>query len=65
MAAGEMNLGRRSKMRLSRAKILDKMHNTKLHEITFWKLMIQTLKNKNSERHIYYTKQLEDLVKLN
>jgi hypothetical protein len=60
-----MNLGRRSKMRLGRARILDKMNNTKLYEITFWKLMVQTCKNKNGERCKYYTEQLNDLVKLN
>lgn len=60
-----MYLGRRSKMRLSRARILDKMHNTKLYEITFWKLMVQTCKFKNGERYKYYTEQLEALVQLN
>ena len=60
-----MRLGRRGTFRLDRARILDKMHNTKLHEIAFWKIMIQTLRNKNSERHEYYTKQLDGLVKLN
>lgn len=57
--------GRRSKQRLMRAKILDRMHNTKLHEITFWKIMAQTCKFKNGERHKYYSEQLENLVKLN
>ncbi len=60
-----MRLGRRSKFRLDRARILDKMYNTKLHEIAFWKIMILTFKNKNSEQYKYYTEQLEDLVRLN
>jgi len=60
-----MYLGIRSQFRLDRAIMLDKFHNTKLHEIAFWKIKILLCKNKNTERCKYYTEQLEGLVKLN